>query len=133
MNIASVTFCSFQAARATDRKIAETKWEEFVKHISWQRLSDKQIKDLIETLDCEKQWAPLHYAVDANNGFVSKKLTGSDKRFRCGALDRLFHTLNTINYIFLDSDINIQGGNGENVLHVVARSKHIWTCVSFFA
>ena len=82
---------------------------------------------MINHLDDRKQWAPLHYAVDANNIFVFKKLTGTEERFQCGKL-LLFASLNRS--VFFPSDININGGHSENILHIAAQSKNIWNHVS---
>ncbi|CAF1423214.1 unnamed protein product [Adineta steineri] len=97
----------YQAARANTIETAKQKWDEFVQQINSECFSDEQVNILINDLDKRKQWAPLHYAVDANNLYVFSQLTGREKRFRC--------------------NININGGNGENVLHIAALSQHIWT------
>ncbi|CAF1041066.1 unnamed protein product [Adineta steineri] len=61
---------------------------------------------IIGTLDDDKQWAALHYAVDSNNEDLCRRLTSKKDKYRC--------------------DVNIFGGNGENVLHVVSQSECIW-------
>ncbi len=75
-------FVSFQAARAREENAAKKKWEKFVEQIDLERLSNEQIKVLINNLDDRKQWAALHYAVDANNTYVFDQLTAPGKRFR---------------------------------------------------
>ncbi|CAF0750548.1 unnamed protein product [Adineta steineri] len=62
---------------------------------------------MIGTLVGKKQWAALHYAVDCNNTKLCRMLTLEEDQYRC--------------------EVNILGGNGENVLHVVAQSNCIWT------
>ncbi|UJR17163.1 hypothetical protein I4U23_004059 [Adineta vaga] len=96
----------FQAARESNEEKAEEKWEKFLTHTKHERLSHEQIKVLIDSFDSRRQWTPLHYAVEANNMFIFSKLTSGDKFYRC--------------------DININGGNGENVLHIAAQSNKIW-------
>jgi hypothetical protein len=44
-----------------------------------------QGKKLVNSLDDDKQWAPLHYAVYYNNIHVYDKLTKKDKGdYKCG-------------------------------------------------
>ncbi|CAF4103787.1 unnamed protein product, partial [Adineta steineri] len=61
---------------------------------------------MIGTLDDRKQWTALHYAVYCNNVNLCRWLTSKNSGYRC--------------------NVNVLGGNGENVLHVVAQSKWIW-------
>ncbi len=81
-------------------------------------------------MDDRKQWAPLHYAVDANNMYVLSKLTTGEKRFRCGNYSSFLLHYSTCMVFSLPLDININGGNGDNVLHIAAQSKKIWEGVS---
>ena len=83
---------------------------------------------MMNNSDERKQWAPLHYAVDANNMHIFTQLTRGEKKFRCGKSSAFSFV---ILHIFLHSDINLNGGNGENVLHIAAHSQHIWKDVSF--
>ena len=85
----------------------------------------------MNNLDDRKQWAPLHYAVDANNYYVFYQLTQGKTKFRCGKLSFIITSLYHISGFFFHLDININGGNGENVLHIAARSQSIWKDVSF--
>ncbi|CAF1382057.1 unnamed protein product [Adineta ricciae] len=97
----------FQAARESDEEKAKEKWKKFRQQIEDENSSSNQVKTLINSLDNHKRWAPLHYAVEANNKYVFQQLTSGNKTYR--------------------SDININGGNGENVLHIAAESDKIWT------
>jgi hypothetical protein len=83
-------FVSFQAAYARGAKIAEKKWKEFVEQINSEHLSDEQIKILIHNLDGRKQWAAIHYAVDADNIYVFNQLTACDKLYRCSIYSFVF-------------------------------------------
>ncbi len=118
----------FQAAGASDTKIAKAKWSKFVDQINLEHLSDEQIKILIYNLDDRKQWAALHYAVDANNIHVFSRLTAPKNPYQCGIYSSFCFIIQSA---FVCLDIHINGGNGENVLHIAARSDHVWKNVSF--
>ncbi|CAF0792131.1 unnamed protein product [Adineta steineri] len=97
----------FEAASEEDLKEYPKKWNLFMGVVVDEKISDSKLKKMISTLDDEKQWAALHYAVDCNNEELCRKLTSKKKKYsKC--------------------DINILGGNGENVLHVVSQSNCIW-------
>jgi ankyrin repeat protein len=115
------------------------KWRAFYEKLENYINNKKYRKQLVNTLDDKKQWAPLHYAVFMNNNFVCDCLAGKtvvlneppdetfdSKDFRCG----LYHISIFKNYFwalfFHCQDINILTGNGENVLHIAARSSSIW-------
>jgi hypothetical protein len=76
-------FILFQAAWAHNRETAKDKWKKFTEQVELDGLSEQQIKVMLHTLDDKRQWAPIHYAVDANNLYVFQKLTEGEKRFRC--------------------------------------------------
>jgi hypothetical protein len=86
---------------------------------------------MISTLDDERQWAALHYAVECNNVGLCDILTSKREPYRCG----MFFLLKQTAFIASKNnivDVNILGGNGENVLHVASRPDLIWTNVSIY-
>ncbi|CAF1466942.1 unnamed protein product [Adineta ricciae] len=102
----------YESASESNYKKAEEKWAKFVTKIKEEGLRRHQIEKLIKCLDEQKQWSALHYAVFNNNLFVTKILVGAryihdDKPYKC--------------------DLNVLGGNGENVLHVAAQSNPLWS------
>ena len=119
-----------QAARATG-EVAKRKWEKFVTSVNEMELSKERILLMINHCDEENQWAPLHYAVHYDNYHVFENLTSGEERFKCGK--SFVSNVNglAISYII---DINLNGGRGENVLHIAARSPNIWgkVCFIFF-
>ncbi|CAF3676752.1 unnamed protein product [Adineta steineri] len=96
----------FEAASEKDPDMARQKWELFKRAVENESLSKNKVMQMIGTLDEDKQWAALHYAVDSNNEELCRRLTFKLDKYQC--------------------DVNILGGNGENVLHVVSQSKYIW-------
>ncbi|CAF4160294.1 unnamed protein product, partial [Adineta steineri] len=109
----------YEVAQESNQVKAIEKWWAFNEKLENYIDNKKYRKQLVNTLDDKKQWAPLHYAVFMNNTFVCDCLAGKtvvldestnekfdSKDFRC--------------------DINILTGNGENVLHIAARSNSIW-------
>ncbi|CAF1346868.1 unnamed protein product, partial [Adineta ricciae] len=102
----------YESASESNYTKAEEKWTKFVGKIKEEGLRRYQIGKLIKCLDEQKQWSALHYAVFNNNLFVTKILVGTrhihnDKPYKC--------------------DLNVLGGNGENVLHVAAQSNPLWS------
>ncbi|CAF3715438.1 unnamed protein product [Adineta steineri] len=97
----------FEAAseKSLEEKYQE-KWRLFERAVARERVSKGKLMKIIGTLDEDKQWAALHYAVDSNNKDLCRRLTSKKGKYRC--------------------DVNILGGNGENILHVVSQSKQIW-------
>ncbi|CAF3665549.1 unnamed protein product [Adineta steineri] len=96
----------FDAASEKDLDMARQKWELFKGAVENESLSKHKVKKIIGTLDEDKEWAALHYAVYCNNLSLCDRLTSKLDKYQC--------------------DVNILGGDGENVLHVVSQSNCIW-------
>ncbi|CAF4102655.1 unnamed protein product, partial [Adineta steineri] len=96
----------FEAASEKDSGSAQSKWELFDDAVTKESLPKNKVRKMIGTLDEDKQWAALHYAVDCNNVKLCNRLTSKEDKYQC--------------------DVNILGGNGENVLHIVSQSTCIW-------
>jgi hypothetical protein len=74
-----------QAAWENNPKDYE-RWSVFKKKIKADGISAGKLKKMISTLDDERQWAALHYAVEHNNIKLCEKLTSKTKSYRCGTL-----------------------------------------------
>ncbi|CAF4082826.1 unnamed protein product [Adineta steineri] len=96
----------FEAASEKDLGSAQSKWELFDDAVTKESLPKNKVRKMIGTLDEDKEWAALHYAVDCNNEELCSRLTSKEDEYQC--------------------DVNILGGNGENVLHIVSQSTCIW-------
>ncbi|CAF4098910.1 unnamed protein product [Adineta steineri] len=94
------------AASEKDLGSAQSKWELFDDAVTKESLPKNKVRKMIGTLDEDKEWAALHYAVDCNNEELCSRLTSKEDEYQC--------------------DVNILGGNGENVLHIVSQSTCIW-------
>ncbi|CAF1042536.1 unnamed protein product [Adineta steineri] len=96
----------FDAASEKHLDMARQKWELFKGAVENESLSKHKVKKIIGTLDEDKEWAALHYAVYCNNLSLCDRLTSKLDKYQC--------------------DVNILGGDGENVLHIVSQSTCIW-------
>jgi ankyrin repeat protein len=121
-----------QAAWEKDPQKYKKKWKTFTDKIDADNISSSKRKKIISTLDDERQWAALHYAVECNNEELCRTLTSKNGRYTCGTL---FFLLKQTAFIASKNntvDVNILGGNGENVLHIASRSDLTWSNVSIY-
>ncbi|CAF4199915.1 unnamed protein product [Adineta steineri] len=109
----------YEAAQEHDPNKVVGKWWTFNEKLENYIDNKKYRKQLVNNLDDKKQWAPLHYAVFMNNKYVCNRLAGT--KMDLGKL-----TNETLDSKDFRCDINILTGNGENVLHIAARSSCIW-------
>ncbi|CAF1527151.1 unnamed protein product [Adineta ricciae] len=103
----SVQELLFEAASEKDLKKYPEKWKLFRDEAHRQKLSVKKLRKMVSTPDSERQWTALHYAADCNNEDLCNILTSKEDKFQC--------------------NVNVLGGNGENVLHVISQSNCIWS------
>ncbi|CAF1049841.1 unnamed protein product [Adineta ricciae] len=91
-----------QAACCSDEKRLQSRWEKIEMRFS--RLQYKgQKKKIIEKLDDENNYAPIHYAVRSNNRFICEKLL--DDEYNC--------------------NVNLLGWAGQTPLHLAVCSADI--------
>ena len=88
-----------QAARESDEEKAKEKWEKFCQQVKDENSSSNQVKTLINSLDNHKRWAPLHYAVEANNKYVFQQLTSGNKTYRSG-MYVVYQMANSCSFVF---------------------------------
>ncbi|CAF1054871.1 unnamed protein product [Adineta steineri] len=109
----------YEVAQERDQRKVKEKWWTFYEKLENYIDNKKYRKQLVNNLDDKKQWAPLHYAVFMKNKYICNRLAGT--KMDLGEL-----TDETLDSKDFRCDINILTGNGENVLHIAARSSSIW-------
>ncbi len=69
----------------TDENEYEKKWGKFKNKVHSDAISKQKLKKIIQSLDNERQWAALHYAVDCNNVKFCETML-QDEQYKCGKL-----------------------------------------------
>lgn len=73
-----------QAAWQKNLETYEIKWSEFKRKVLNDDISNTVLKKMTSTLDNDREWAALHYAVEFNNMKLCSILTSENEPYRCG-------------------------------------------------
>ncbi len=93
-------------------------WNNVIKTELGYREYRSQKKKILQKLDEHDNYAPIHYAVLSNNGFVCKELLN---KYGCGKNWLIFFGMIFFAF-FVCQDVNLLGFNAQTALHLAAAS-----------